>query len=365
MTKNKIMKRYKAIALFLFAITHFTAIAQPKAEWVAKSHNYGIINENDGDAKCTFTLINTGDSPLVITNARATCGCTRPKYSKEAIAPGDSMTISVSYDPVGRPGRFNKKIYIDTNTEPKRSTLEISGVVIANEQTIKSRFPVDGGELKLRTSVVPLGEVKKGKFKTCFLDAYNSSPDSITPQWENMPEYLSVMTAPKIVPPGEQATFTFYINTTKCSKWGFIEDSITLIPDKNSNHHIPVIVTTIIKEDFSKLTPGQRLNAPAIAVPDRVDFETIKHNNGIISKTFNIENFGKDELIIRRISTRDTGIEISIDKEKIKKGKSAIVSINVDTSKISDEIFNSRITIISNDPERSETTVRLVGEITK
>lgn len=359
------MKQYKTIALLLLAIFHCTAIAQPKAEWVSTTHNYGIINENDGDAKCTFTLINTGDSPLVITNARVTCGCTRPKYSKDAIAPGDSTTISVSYDPVGRPGRFNKKIYIDTNTEPKRSTLEISGVVIANERTIKSRFPVEAGELKLKSSIVPLGEVKKGKFKTCFLDAYNSSTDSITPHWENMPDYLSVMTAPKTVPPGEQVTFTFYINTTKCPTWGFFEDSVLLVPNTNSTHHIPVTTTTIITEDFSKLTPGQHMNAPAIAVPDRVNFGAIKHNNGIISHSFNIENFGKDELIIRRISTRDPGIEISIDKDNIKKGKSAIVSINVDTSKISDEIFNSRITIISNDPERPETIVRLVGEISK
>ena len=131
------MKLHKITSLFVFALACFATSAQPKAEWVSTSHYYGIINENDGDAKCTFTLINTGDSPLVITNARATCGCTRPKYSKEAIAPGDSMTISVSYDPVGRPGRFKKKIYIDTNTEPKRSTLEISGVVIASEKTIK------------------------------------------------------------------------------------------------------------------------------------------------------------------------------------------------------------------------------------
>lgn len=359
------MTLHKITSLFVFALACFAVSAQPKAEWVSTSHDYGIINENDGDAKCSFTLINTGDSPLVVTNARATCGCTRPKYSKDAIVPGDSMTIMVSYDPVGRPGRFKKKIYIDTNTEPKRSTLEISGVVIASEKTIKNRFPVDAGELKLRTSVVALGEVKKGKIKTCFLDAYNFSADSIRPQWQNMPEYLSVMTSPKIIPPGEQATFTFYINTLKCSKWGMVEDSVILIPDTRSEYRIPVTATTIIKEDFSKLTPGQLMNAPAIAVPDRVNCGAVQHNSGIISQEFKIENFGKDELLIRRISTTDPGIEISIDKEKIKKGKTATVTIKIDTAKISDIVLNSRITIISNDPERPELVVRIVGEITK
>lgn len=359
------MKLHKITSLILFALACFTASAQPKAEWISTSHNYGIINENDGDAKCTFTLINTGDSPLVITNARATCGCTRPKYSKDAIAPGDSMTISVSYDPVGRPGRFKKKIYIDTNTEPKRSTLEISGVVIASEKTIKSRFPVDAGELKLRSAIVPFGKVMKGKIKTCFLDAYNISSDSVTPRWENLPEYISVMTAPKTIPAGEQATFTFYINTLKCPTWGMVEDSVMLIPDTKSEYRIPVTATTIIAEDFSKLTPGQLMKAPAIAAPDRVNCGTIQHNSGIISQEFKIENFGKDDLLIRRISTFDPGIEISINKEKIKKGKTATVTIKIDTAKISDIVLNSRLTIISNDPERPEIIVRIVGEIRK
>ena len=53
------------------------------------------------------------------------------------------------------------------------------------------------------------------------------------------------------------------------------------------------------------------------------------------------------------------------NKEKIKKGKTATVTIKIDTAKISDIVLNSRLTIISNDPERPEIIVRIVGEITK
>lgn len=359
------MTHSKIILFSLLSLLAISISAQPQAEWKSKTHDYGIINENDGDAKCSFVLINTGDSPLVITNARATCGCTTPKYSKDAIAPGDSTIISVSYDPVGRPGRFKKKIYIDTNTDPQRSTLEIAGVVIASEHTIRSRFPVDAGDLKLRNSIIPFGEISKGKIKTCFLEAYNISNDSITPRWENTPDYLSVMVAPKVIPPGEQATFTFYINTLKCPTWGIVENEITIFPNSKSDYSTQVTVIANIKEDFSKLTPGQLMNAPAIAVPDKVNFGKLQRNNDVVSQTFNIENYGKDQLQIRSITTKDPGIEISINKEKIKKGKTATVTINVDTSKIGEEVFNSHITIISNDPQRPETIVRLVGEIAK
>ncbi len=358
------MNLRKLAASLLLALSFAAISAQPKAEWVANEHDFGVINENDGEATCTFTLVNAGDEPLMINNARATCGCTRPKYDKSAIAPGDSTIIEVSYDPIGRPGRFNKRVYIDTNTDPKRSTLTISGVVIATEQTVKRRFPIEAGELRLNSTIVAMGEIKKLKMKTVFLDGYNITADTIVPQWENVPEYMAVLMAPKAVPPGEQATFTFYFNTAKCPEWGLVEDSIMLIPAAGSEKRIAISTVANVKGNFDRLTPGQRMNAPQIAVsPEKVDFGMIQHNSGTITRTFEIENFGKDDLEIRRVYTSDPGIDIEINKGKLKKGKRATVTVTVDTSKISTEIFNSRITIISNDPERDEIIVRFVGEV--
>lgn len=349
-----------AILLFLPLLI----IAQPKVEWIAASHDFGVINENDGDAVCEFKMVNVGTEPLVITKARATCGCTTPRYDADPIAPGDTATVRVSYDPVGRPGRFKKKIYIDTNdNDNQRSTLVINGVVIAAEQTVKVRYPVDAGVLKLQRGMVAIGELYKGKAKTAFVDAYNQSSDTIYPQWLNVPDYLMVMSAPKAVPPGEQVTFTFYANSLKCSEWGLIEDTITVVPT-NGAIGLPVYVSTIIKEDFSKLTPGQRMNAPAIAISSqRIDSGVIARENGKITKEIEIENFGKSPLELRRVYTTDEGIELVVEKEKIKKGKKGKIYVTIDPSKVSQEYINARITIISNDPDRSHSVVRVVAEI--
>ena len=356
------MTTKKLIIFATLLAIYSIAFAGHKGLWVDTKHDFGTINENDGDAECVMQLINVGDEPLVIVKARASCGCTTPKYSTKPIAPGDTLDITVAYDPVGRPGRFSKKIYIDTNGEESRSTLTISGVVVASDKTIKVRYPVDAGVLKLRKHSLALGEIKRGKAKSAFVDAYNQSTDTLRPQWLNAPEYLSVMSAPKEVPPGEQLSFSFYLNTFKCDKWGLIEDEITLIPTPGAEP-FAFKVSAVIEEDFSKMTPGERMNAPAIAIsPERLDMGQLTHDQGIVTKEFTIENFGNDPLLIRRVYGTE-GIDNEVDKTKIKKGKTARIKVSVDPSKSSDKIINARITIISNDPERHNTSVRVVGEI--
>lgn len=351
------------LLLAVLCLWAVAATAQPKGQWLSTKHDFGTINENDGDATCSMYLVNTGDEPLVIVKARASCGCTRPRYSKDPIAPGDTAEIVVAYDPVGRPGRFSKKIYFDTNGSELRSMLTISGVVIASDRTIKVRYPVDAGPLKLRNRMMAMGDIKHGKAKSAFLDAYNQSADTLRLQWDNVPEYLSVMTAPKAIPPGEQATISFYFNTFKCDKWGLVSDVITMIPSAGSDS-VQIEVTAMVEEDFSKMTPGQRMNAPAIAItPERLDFGLIDESAGVVTKEFVVENFGKDALVLRRVYTVDHGISVEVDKEKIKKGKTARIKVSVDPSKIKNEILNARISVIANDPQRPVTVVRAVGEM--
>lgn len=101
-------------------------------EFTNNRHDFGMIKEENGAVKHVFEFTNTGGAPLVILDAKATCGCTRPEYPKNPIKPGGKGKIKVTFLPAGRPGEFNKKINLKTNCKgkQKRVTLSISGVVI-------------------------------------------------------------------------------------------------------------------------------------------------------------------------------------------------------------------------------------------
>ncbi len=90
--------------------------------------NFGEAKEGDL-VKHTFTFTNTGEIPLVIESASASCGCTVPSYPKEPIAPGAKSKIDVEFDTKGKAGVQNKTVTITANTNPSIFTLKLSGTV--------------------------------------------------------------------------------------------------------------------------------------------------------------------------------------------------------------------------------------------
>lgn len=100
-----------------------------------KSHDFGLIQEDKGPVSHQFTFTNNGDSPLVILDAKAECGCTRPTIPLQPIAPGKSASIKVTYLPAGRPGEFIKSVKVTTNDpKNKKIKLKISGSVIPSSE---------------------------------------------------------------------------------------------------------------------------------------------------------------------------------------------------------------------------------------
>lgn len=78
-----------------------------------------------------FVFENTGDSPLVILSAKASCGCTKPTFPEQPVGPGKKGVIKVTYNPDGRPGEFVKTITVKSNSTKNSSVrLKIKGCVI-------------------------------------------------------------------------------------------------------------------------------------------------------------------------------------------------------------------------------------------
>jgi hypothetical protein len=358
------MKRIVNLLLAVLVIALESA-ATTQVKWLEEVHDFGAFDESEGVVTCQFKYVNTGDEPLVIVAARATCGCTTPQYSKEPLAPGDTASVTVSYNASGRPGRFSKKIYIDTNTEMVRSTLMIKGTVVGDEATVQTRFPADFGKLKLRTGSVAFGEVLKDHIKMVYLEGYNRSTDTIYPVITDLPRYIEVSSNPPAVAPGEQVQFNFYLRSDRCSGWGLITDSITIVPDtREPEKTYPYSAAMILVEDFSKLTPGQRAKAPHIAVDGpAIDFERLSRQSGSVTRTIKVYNTGKSVMDIHRVYTLDAGVDVKIDKTEIKSGKSATLTVTVNPQELPGDMLNAKVVVISNDPDKPTLSLRAVAEL--
>ncbi len=100
----------------------------PKIELDKVEHDFGTINEGEV-VETEFIVKNTGETDLIIANAKGSCGCTVPVWPKEPIAPGQSAPIKVSFDSTNKPGKQNKTVTLTTNTEAGNENFSIKAEV--------------------------------------------------------------------------------------------------------------------------------------------------------------------------------------------------------------------------------------------
>lgn len=86
----------------------------PSMTFVTDTIDFGTITQGDTVDR-DFKFKNSGKSPLVITEAKAGCGCTTPTFSKEPIGPGKSSSIHVHFNSTGKMGMQYKPVTITTN----------------------------------------------------------------------------------------------------------------------------------------------------------------------------------------------------------------------------------------------------------
>jgi len=91
-------------------------------------HNYGTIEQGD-KVEYKFKFKNVGKSELVVVDASASCGCTKPSYPFIPIEPGGEGYIGVTFDSKGKLGRQKPSVVITTNADPATYTIYLEGYV--------------------------------------------------------------------------------------------------------------------------------------------------------------------------------------------------------------------------------------------
>ncbi len=125
------MKKIFIMTFMLFACITF-AVAQKQAEikFDKVEYDFGTFSENEAIQETVFTFTNTGNAPLIINQAVASCGCTIPEYTKNPIMPGKKGQIKVTYNGKGKfPGHFKKSITVRTNGITEMTRLYIEGTM--------------------------------------------------------------------------------------------------------------------------------------------------------------------------------------------------------------------------------------------
>lgn len=94
--------------------------------------SFGTVQEGEKVAH-TYKFKNTGTEPLILSNAKGSCGCTVPTWPREPIAPGASGEITVNFDSRNKSGKRNQKVTITANTNPPQTFIYLTGEVVGGD----------------------------------------------------------------------------------------------------------------------------------------------------------------------------------------------------------------------------------------
>ena len=341
---------------------------------VETTYDFGTIGENDGYAEHIFYFKNTGSAPLVITNVSASCGCTKPEWSSEPVAPGKDGFIILTYNPKGRLGPINKVATVNTNESDgfKRHRLTILGQVVEKPSDPGVFFAdtLSGiGVENRHMSIKAFHPVNASKMVSYIKNYHN---ETVYFAWENVPDYMTIK-APDSLKADWPSEIIITIDGAKAAdKRGRFTDKCTWII-KNSEGRIlgseQLYVSVNYVDDFSKMSPLQSVSAPVLEIQNAfLNFGEIKKSaiglfGGGTNKPITFTNTGKSDLVIHSLTVDDERVQLPDMKGKtIKAGESYTVQATLKTKELHAEMLDTDIYVVCNDPKGPVRRIKVTAE---
>jgi len=341
------MKRFSLLLTSLILLCGWVGAQNDKISFNETEHDFGTIGEKNGNVTFDFVLTNNSNETIVITNAVASCGCTRPIWTKEPIEPGKQGTIAVTYNPLGRVSPFNKPVTVYFNNQSNPVTLKIKGTVVKGDVAKKKPeddYPVALGSYLLKSKELNFDRVNLKEAKTIRLEVFNNSDNPVTQKTVKLPKYLTVAFTPVTIPAKSAGVVDVTLNVQENNIYGDLTGDFTLLIN-DARQSFPY--SAIVLDNFSQWTATQKTSAGKININGaEINFGNLSSGS---SRTLRIANSGKSALNIHAIQSSDPAVTVSKSRLVINPGEIADVKINIDTKKIPANL-SSKLSVISDDP---------------
>ena len=334
----------------LWMVACVTAMAQPKATFDKQEHEFGIVLWKH-PVTATFQVKNDGDKPLVISNVTTSCGCTVANWTQTPIAPGETGTVSSTFDAKAL-GHFHKSVGVYCNAETKPVYLWLSGEVSANPKTYETTHPYEIGPIRLDKDMIEFDDAHKGDKPTFELWVANTTNSVYTPVLMHLPPYLSVEASPERIAKKSTGKIKVTLDTDKLPKFGLTTATVYLarFPGDKVGEDNAIPVSAILLPDFSGLTQEQRQNPPAIELSTKEISMPDLPENKKKSQKIVIKNTGKSDLEITDLQVFNSALGVQLKKRVLKPGASTKLKITAFGKNLKHVKGMPRVLMITNDP---------------
>lgn len=362
------MLRNIALRVALVAIAcvaTLSAAAQGSLRFTRSVWDFGTIREADGKVSCSFEYVNRGNQPVVIDQVNVSCGCTTPEFSRKPIKAGERGQLKVTFDPTNRAGEFSKDITVFTGGRRHRTTLRITGNVIARTKTVEELYPTAVGDCGLRIDArtLPFSFVTQGERKNLFLNYINTSsrPLRVTLRQTRQSGYLR-HDFPLSIAAGASGRVTFSYSVPRSSGYfGELSDSFEIVVEGCENE-VQLSTSGYAIERFE--IPNNELAPKAEFERQLLKFGEVERESKPVTVAVRLTNSGHEPLIVRSVRSSHEAIGCSlVAGSTVAPSKSVEVRLTVDPAKLDYGRTIESITLIINDPERPMRQLRVTGVV--
>ncbi len=346
---------YRKAILTLAAIAWVCMFAwaqenDPDIQFDKMIHDFGTVEQND-PTETVFTFTNTSDGEVKLTRVKASCGCTTPSYTTEAVAPGQTGEINVKYNSA-RIGAFNKSITVYYDSAATPIVLRIRGKVDKPESQISFNHTIGG--LAFDNIAFNIPDLQRNQVYSQEFNVKNVSPVEITFTKDmEVPGEFDVSFERTTLIPGQIGKITVTAVGDRWSKGGDFSKTLTLKTDETEH-----IGKTITVTGSAAYTPEEQADMP------NIEFETVSYEGGTaiegekITYAYKFTNTGKSDLKIESVKA-SCGCTASAPKDDVVKpgATSEIMATFNSQGRVGQQ--RKTITVRTNDPDQPVVQLKL------
>lgn len=345
------------VALFTFTLS---VIAQPRISSNKETHNFGQI-EWKHPVTVEYTITNTGDKPLVLSNVTTSCACSVAKWTMTPIAPGAKGTVTASFDAKAL-GHFEKSVGIYSNAQPNLVYLKFTGGVVQEVKDFTKTHPHAIGQIHISRTEFDFPDSHRGEQPTITFGVVNLSDRPYEPVLMHLPPYLKMEKKPDVLLKGAKGIIKLTLDTNQLTDLGLTQASVYLARfagDKvNEENEIPV--SAILLPDFSAMTEQNEGNAPAIHLSEtNIDFSERLAKKSKVSQDIIITNTGNLPLRISKLQVFNSVVGVSLKKTELQPAESTRLRVTIQKKSVGKKKHHLRVLMITNDPVRPKVEINL------
>ena len=347
------------IAILLWTVGCLVGLAQPKATFDKKVHEFGVVLWKH-PATATFTIKNDGDKPLVISNVTTSCGCTMADWTKTPIAPGATGTVSSTFDAKAL-GHFYKDIGVYCNAADRPIYLMIQGEVSADPKNYTLTHPFEIGAIRLNKDAIEFDDANKGDKPTMEILVANTTNEVYAPVLMHLPPYMEAVAVPERIGKKGTGKIKVTLDTDKLPKFGLTTATVYLsrFPGDKVGEENAIPVSAVLLPDFSHISQQQRLNPPAVELStEELTLPPLAENEKKSQKIV-VKNVGKSDLEITDLQVFNSALGVQLKKRVLKPGASTKMKITAYGKYLKKVKGTPRVLMITNDPNCPKIIVKV------